>query len=132
MSSNLINSSSEEESGSRTNILKENTIITKDQYDQEKINREYNELYMKSTQSTDKEIKKKESQRIYNLSIKQIFTRASEVYIDIINEITVLINKKNLDIKSVINIISLDDRLMYVGLILVVISLFLAFVFISN
>ena len=130
MSTNIYHFSSEE--APTTNILKENTVITKDQYDQEKINREYNELYMKSTQATQKEQKKKESQRIYNLSIKQIAIRASEVYINILNELTILINKKQLDIKSIVNIISVNDRLMYVGLLLVVLSLFLAFVFISN
>ena len=116
----------------KINILKEDTILTQDQYNQEKINREYNELYMKSTQTTNEEIKDKENKRIYNLSIKEIINRASDVYINIINEITVVIKNKNLDIKKIINIITLRDRLIYVGILIVILSLFLAFIFISD
>ena len=115
VSSENINSESESQN---INILKSDTILTQDQYNKERINREYNELYMKSREATQEEIKKKESERIYNLSIKEIIKRASQTYIDIINEI--------------IKIFTLKDRLIYVGILIVVLSLFLGFIFISD
>ena len=114
------------------NILKSDTILTQDQYNKERINREYNELYMKSREATQEEIKKKESERIYNLSIKEIIKRASQTYIDIINEITVSIENKQFNIDQVIKIFTMKDRLIYVGILIVVLSLFLGFIFISD
>lgn len=114
------------------NVLKSDTILTQDQYNKERINREYNELYMKSREATQEEIKKKESERIYNLSIKEIIKIASQTYIDIINEITVSIENKQFNIDQVIKIFTLKDRLIYVGILIVVLSLFLGFIFISD
>ena len=114
------------------NVLKSNTILTQDQYKKEKINREYNELYMKSREANQKEIKKKDSERIYNLSIKEIIKRASQTYIDIINEITVSIENKQFNIDQIIKIFTMKDRLIYVGILIVVLSLFLGFIFISD
>jgi hypothetical protein len=121
-----------QESSEKINILKENTTITVDQYNQEKINREYNDLYMKSTQATNNEIKKKEKVKIYNLSVKEIIGKASQTYIDVINELTVLVNNKNINIYAIVDIISRKDRLIYVGLLIVIISFMMAFVFIAD
>lgn len=128
-SENNISSESESEN---INVLKSDTILTQDQYNKEKINREYNELYMKSKEATQEAIEKKESERIYNLSIKQIINNASKVYIDIINEITISIDNKEFNIEQVIKIFTLKDRLIYVGILIVVLSLFLGFIFISD
>lgn len=129
VSSENIHSESESQN---INILKSDTILTQDQYNKERINREYNELYMKSREATQEEIKKKENERIYNLSIKEIVKRASQTYIDIINEITVSIENKQFNIDQVIKIFTLKDRLIYVGILIVVLSLFLGFIFISD
>ena len=129
VSSENIHSESESQN---INILKSDTILTQDQYNKERINREYNELYMKSREATQEEIKKKENERIYNLSIKEIVKRASQTYIDIINEITVSIENKQFNIDQVIKIFTLNDRLIYVGILIVVLSLFLGFIFISD
>ena len=134
-SQNISNSESGNISNSESgniNILKSNTILTQNQYNKEQINREYNELYMKSKEATQEEEKKKESERIYNLSIKQIINNASKVYIDIINEITISIDNKEFNIEQVIKIFTLKDRLIYVGILIVVLSLFLGFIFISD
>lgn len=128
-SENTVSSESESQN---INILKSDTILTQDQYNKERINREYNELYMKSREATQEEIKKKENERIYNLSIKEIVKRASQTYIDIINEITVSIENKQFNIDQVIKIFTLKDRLIYVGILIVVLSLFLGFIFISD
>lgn len=128
-SENTVSSESESQN---INILKSDTILTQDQYNKERINREYNELYMKSREATQEEMKKKESERIYNLSIKEIMKRASQTYIDIINEITVSIENKKFNIDQVIKIFTLKDRLIYVGILIVVLSLFLGFIFISD
>lgn len=128
-SKNNISSESESEN---INVLKSDTILTQDQYNKEQINREYNELYMKSKEATQEAIEKKESERIYNLSIKQIINNASKVYIDIINEITISIDNKEFNIEQVIKIFTLKDRLIYVGILIVVLSLFLGFIFISD
>ena len=125
------NISSESES-QNINILKSDTILTQDQYNKERINREYNELYMKSREASQEEIKKKDSERIYNLSIKEIIKRASQTYIDIINEITVSIENKQFNIDQIIKIFTMKDRLIYVGILIVVLSLFLGFIFISD
>lgn len=128
-SKNTVSSESESQN---INILKSDTILTQDQYNKERINREYDELYMKSREATQGEIKKKESERIYNLSIKEIIKRASQTYINIINEITVSIDNKQFNIDQVIKIFTLKDRLIYVGILIVVLSLFLGFIFISD
>ena len=79
--------------------------------------------YMMKQRATKSNRKKKE--RIYNLSIKQIINNASKVYIDIINEITISIDNKEFNIEQVIKIFTLKDRLIYVGILIVVLSLFL-------
>lgn len=116
----------------KNNVLKADTLLTKDQYNQELINKDYNNLYMKSTEQNIEEKKKKASQKIYNLSIKEIISNASETYVNILNDFTNLVKKKELTMTNIVNLITLDDRLIYVGILIVVIALLFAFVFVAD
>ena len=68
----------------------------------------------------------------YNLTIYELYKNTLQTTIDIINDITILNNVNNIDINIYINrlisILTTDDRKLYVGIILIILSFVLYFI----
>ena len=66
-----------------------------------------------------------EKDKFYNLSLKQIFINLSNTLILIINDIIDIDSKSKNNIKLYIDILFKDDRIIYVGIFLIFISIIL-------
>jgi hypothetical protein len=116
-----------------SNILKNESIITLNDYEKYKLNEEYNKLYTNSKIETTELKEEKENNRFYNLSLKNVFDNLVTTIVNIINEISVFTtDKDNLSKKDLIEIFTKDDRLIYIGIFLVIISLLLFFIKVSS
>ena len=112
-----------------SNILKNESIITLNDYEKYKLNEEYNKLYTNSKIETTELKEEKENNRFYNLSLKKVFDNLITTIVIIINELTVYIKDKDkLSKQDLIEIFVKDDRLIYVGIFLIIISLLLFFI----
>ena len=116
-----------------SNILKKESIITLNDYEKYKLNEEYNKLYTNSKIGTTELKEDKENNRFYNLSLKNVFDNLIRTIVIIINELTVYIRDKDkLSNKDLIEIFTKDDRLIYVGIFLIILSLMLFFIKVSS
>jgi hypothetical protein len=113
-------------------ILKDDFLITKNDYEKEMINRQYNQLYFNSMNDSNKLQKESESKIIYNLSLKEIFQNMSNNLIKIINELSILIKNQDKNYNKYIEILIKDDRMIYIGIIFIILGLMIFFIFISS
>ena len=114
-------------------ILKNESIITLNDYEKYKLNEEYNKLYTNSKIETTKLKEEKENNRFYNLSLKNVFDNLITTIVIIINELTIYIKDKDQKSNSeLLEIFVKNDRLIYVGIFLIIISLMLFFIKISS
>jgi hypothetical protein len=113
-------------------ILKDDFLITKNDYEKEMINRQYNQLYFNSMNDSNKLQKESESKIIYNLSIKEIFQNMSNTLIKIINEFSILLKNEDKNYNKYIEIFIKDDRMIYIGIIFIILGLIIFFIFASS
>ena len=95
----------------------------------------YEKLYNRSIQANEDQQKLYEMNKFYNLSIKQIAINFYEKMITILNEITLFFdenNSKNQTAGNFLNIFIKDDRMVYVGMFFILLSLILFFVDLSS
>lgn len=106
------------------NILKYDDFIKYSDYNKNVINRE-NQKLAQMNDSHNQILKQRSiDETIYNLSIKQIFNNFSNTIIDILNEITLLFNNiNNITFNDFINIFIKEDRLIYIGILSILISI---------
>ena len=103
--------------------------ILKNDYEKYKLNEEYNKLYTNSKIETTKLKEEKENNRFYNLSLKNVFDNLITTIVIIINELTIYIKDKDQKSNSeLLEIFVKNDRLIYVGIFLIIISLMLFFI----
>ena len=113
----------------KTNLLNNNSVYSLSDYQQVQLAKSYDELYNKTLSENKKNIIENENKRIYNLSLKTLGINFFTNWTNIINDIVELINnKEKKNISDYINIIVKNDRLIYFGLMLVLISFIIFFV----
>jgi hypothetical protein len=115
-----------------SNILKNESIITLNDYEKYKLNEEYNKLYTNSNIANNEINEKKYNERFYNLSLKDIFNNLIKTLVDILNDLSNYIENKNKDKIELLEIFIKKERLIYVGVFLIIISLMLFFINISS
>jgi inner membrane protein involved in colicin E2 resistance len=120
------------QSNNLTNVLNNDFLIDKTDYEKEKINQQYNTLYFNSFKDTMDLEKEKSSTVIYNLSIKDIAQNLSKVLFQIINELTVLHHNNNSNVREYIEVFIKDDRLIYTGILFILLGLAVFFIFNSS
>jgi len=120
------------QSNNLTNVLNNDFLIDKTDYEKEKINQQYNTLYFNSFKDTLDLEKEKASTVIYNLSIKDIAQNLSKVLFKIINELTILHYNTNSNVREYIEVFIKDDRLIYTGILFILLGLALFFIFNSS
>jgi len=99
--------------------------------------KEYENLYNLGNKNTEKDIENKYYERIYNLSISKIARNFTINFIDILNDLVdyfyKIINKKEqFNFNKFIIIFIKDERLIYTGILLVLLSLFIYFMDITT
>ena len=117
---------------SSVSILKDDFLLTRTDYEKEMINRQYNKLYFNSLNDTNKLAKEKESQIIYNLSLKQIFQNTSDTLIKMMNEYAILMKNGDKNYNKYVEVLIKDDRMVYVGIIFIVLAMMIFFIFVTS
>ena len=102
------------------NILKYHNMLTLSNYDKFIIGEQY---------KIPKNRKIKINENFLNLSINQIWKNLSNTILSVFND---LIDKKPKNIESFINIFTKNNRLIYVGLFLILITFVLYFIDITS
>lgn len=109
-------------------ILKSKDLFTLSDYEKVMLSRAYDKLYKKSQLENARMAKLKEDDKLYNLSLKQIATNLSVVLVQIINDLVVYFSKENKTLKDFLLIFAQKDRLIYVGILLVILALIFFFI----
>lgn len=120
------------DNNSRKNILKDEFTLDKSDYEKLKQAQQQNELNSLQYRENEKAKQIKENKNIYNMSLYSLYNRLSSVSINIIEDITIYINQKDKNLNTFFIIFTKEDRLIYVGILLVIISLSLWFIDISK
>ena len=115
-----------------TNVLNNNFLIDKTDYEKEKINQQYNDLYFNSFNDTLNLEKKKKKKIIYNLSIYEITSNLSKVLFEILNELSLLHKNNNVNFRNYIEVFIKDDRMIYTGILFILLALAIFFIFVSS
>jgi len=114
------------------NILKKKYLLTETEYQKVKMNEQNSKLNynskMENIQRTDEKI----NRRFYNLSLQKLFHNASNTYIEMINEFSLFINKPNKSFNDVMNIFVKNDRLIYVGILFIILAICFLFITITR
>ena len=117
----------------KSNISKNQTILKKDytldytDYEKLKMSEQYNKLYGQIYNKNTEEVILNENKKIYNLSFNILFSNAAKVYINMLNEISIFFsdNNKNKSLNKLGYILTKDDNLLYIGLLILILSFLL-------
>lgn len=120
------------DNNSRKNILKDEFTLDKSDYEKLKQAQQQNELNSLQYRENEKAKQIKENKNIYNMSLHSLYDRLSSVSINIIEDVTIYINQKDKNLNKFFIIFTKEDRLIYVGILLVIFSLSLWFIDISK
>lgn len=116
----------------RKNILKDKFTLEKSDFEKLKQAQQNNELNMLSYQENEKAKVLKENKNIYNMSINSLFSKLSIVSMELLEDLTIFINQKNKNINNFFIIFTKDDRLIYVGMLLILLAMSLWFIDITK
>jgi hypothetical protein len=110
-----------------TNILKKNFTLSYTDYEKLKISEQYNKLYSNIYEKNKDDITLNENKKIYNLSLTDLIKMAGPIYINLINDLSIYLSTKTKDksLNKLGYILTKDDNLLYIGLLILVLSFFL-------
>jgi hypothetical protein len=113
-------------------VLKDKFTLSNQDFNQLKEAQQFNKLYARQYNENERLKILKENKSIYNLSVNTLLKNLSTVLLEITNDVSVFINQDNKSFNSFFIIFTKKERLMYVGLLLVFISIVLWFIDITN
>jgi len=106
------------------NIASDNNVLDIDKYIEEKIEKKINSLL---ETLPDKDVKP--NIPVYNFTVLELYKKTIQTIIDIINEITELYtNDKEITMKKIYEIALIEDRKIFVGILLVFLSFIVFFI----
>lgn len=114
------------------NVLKFNNLITQKDYENILLTQQTNKLYRINKKINEEKLKKYNSNKIYNLSIKNILNNLTLSFIDIINDYSNYFKNNNKTINGFFSILIYNDRLIYIGIFIIILSLILYFINITK
>ena len=117
---------------SRKNVLKDEFTLEKSDYEKLKNSQQENEIKSLQYQENEKAKVIKENKNIYNMSIYTLLKRLSKVSMEIMEDVTIYISQKDQNINNFFIIFTKEDRLIYVGILLLILSFSLWFIDISK
>jgi DNA integrity scanning protein DisA with diadenylate cyclase activity len=116
----------------KNNILKFNNLITKNDYENILLTQQTNKLYRINKKINEEKLKKYNSNKIYNISIKNILNNLTLSFIDIINDYSNYFKDNNKTFNGFFSILIYNDRLIYIGIFIILLSLILYFINITK
>ena len=115
---------------SRKNVLKDEFTFKKSDYEKLKNFQQENEIKSLQYQENEKAKVIKENKNIYNMSIYTLLKRLSKVSMEIMEDYNLYFKKRSKYNNFLI--FTKDDRLIYVGILLLILSFSLWFIDISK
>lgn len=116
----------------RKNILKDKFTLEKSDYQKLKQSQQNNELYSMQYQNNEKVKEIQENKNIYNMSIHSLILNISKVSMNILEDLTIYINQPEKTVNKLFIIFTKEERLIYVGILLMLFSFALWFIDISK
>ncbi len=105
------------------NILKDEFTLNYSDYEKLKLADQYNRLYVDSISATQEKEKMQENKKFYNMSLKLLIKNASDVYIQLINELSnFMTNNDQKSLNQLGYILTKGENMLYIGLLLIVIA----------
>jgi hypothetical protein len=100
-------------------VLKNDFNFNYSDYQKLKIAEQYNELYTKQfTENTENE-KIVENKKIYNLSLNDLFKNTSVTLSSLLNDLVIFYNQDNKTLNEFILIFTKQQRLIYLGILII-------------
>jgi hypothetical protein len=123
----LLNDNKRENNINDINVLKKKYTFDYTDYEKLKINEQYNKLYTNVYNENEKSIQINENKKIYNLSLSILATNTIKTSISLLNDLSIYFSKENDDksINKLGYIITKDDNLLYVGILVLILAFFL-------
>lgn len=118
----------------RQNILENANTYTLSDFQKLKLAESYKKLYTNTVLENQKRQQEQYNKRVYNLSLKKLFENFFTVWTHIVTEMTELIydENSNKDWNNYIIIFTKDQRIIYVGVMFVLVALILYFIFLTR
>jgi len=100
-------------------ILKSNFNFNYSDYQKLKLVEQYNELYSKQFTANMENEKIVENKKIFNLSLKDLFKNTSITLSDLLNDLVIFYNEDNKTLNGFILIFTKQQRLIYLGVLII-------------
>jgi len=109
------------------NVLKKDYTLNYTDYEKLKIAEQYNRLYSNIYETNKSNIEINENKKIYNLSLNDLVNKSGGVYINLLNDLSIFFSKNNSDksINKLGLIITKEDNLLYIGVLVLFLSFLL-------
>lgn len=116
------------------NVLQSADTYTMSDFQKQQLAESYKKLYSKTIYENEKSESNKYNKRVYNLSLKTLFENFFTTWTHIVNEITDLIydDNNNKNFNNYIIILTKNERIIYVGIMFILLSLICYFIFLTN
>jgi hypothetical protein len=110
-----------------SSILKKDFTLNYSDYEKLKMAEQYNKLYSNTYEQNKTDVTINENKKIFNLSLAQLVKNSGPVYINLINDLSVYfsIEEKDKSINKLGLILTKDQNLLYIGMLILIISFFL-------
>jgi hypothetical protein len=106
------------------NILKYNNLLTLSEFDKMLIAKQYQKLYGKTEEANIERKEDFENNRFINLSLYEIFNKFILTMIELMNELPLAYEKNEIKLE----IFTKNDRLIYIGLLFIILAIFIYFI----
>lgn len=120
-----VNNLYDKNNNNSSNILNNSTTLNLSDFERIQLEKQYNRLYENSINTNNNEIDKRIQERIYNLSLKTIANNTAITFMNILNDITIYIKESDKTLDNFMFIFVKDNRLIYLGIIFIILSLLL-------
>ena len=127
---NMENNNNENQNEKR--VLKNQFNFNYSDYQKLKLAEQYNELYSKQFTTNMENEKIVENKKIFNLSLKDLFKNTSVTLSDLLNDLVIYYNQEHKTLNEFILIFTKQQRLIYLGLLLILFAFSLWLIDISR
>jgi hypothetical protein len=112
-------------------VLKDKYSVTMSDSDKRQLSQEYDKLYKHNYEINITNEKISNRDDFFNLTLREIFDKLAKTLIFVIDDISKL-DLYNVNLEEIVNILTTKDRQIYLGIIIVIISILLFFMFITK
>jgi hypothetical protein len=122
----LTTSTGDNSNSENISVLKKDFTINYSDYEKLKIAEQYNKLYSDSYKENKSNELIEENKKLYNLSFSEILKKAGPIYIKLLNDLSVYFStNSNKSLNKLGLILTNEDNLLYIGILILMLSFLL-------